>query len=195
MQLILDHITGVVTAAIVILAIAVTQFRSRDASYDATRYSAAKVRMLSVVEVMEQDIRNLGAGVDTAAHAIQGFDTTGTTRYLEFLGQTSQADEAVHVIRYEWSETGSVTLDDGSTIPTLTLERLIDGTVSGTSVGTITELTVDPMTRDSIAVTTNFRDTQIVAIELAAISPLGKGRQVEQTRWQKVFRPVNLVMR
>jgi predicted ABC-type sugar transport system permease subunit len=192
MQFILDHITGVVIAAIVIMIVAVTQFRGSEVSIEANQYAAAKTRMLNVVEFVEQDFANIGSGVDPVSGAIQNLDSVSTVKEFQFLGRTSQGDPAVYTILYRWTETGSVVLANNVTVPTYTVERRIDGAVSGTSMGTVTEFRVDLMAADSTVVTTNYQDTRLVGVFLKATSPLGVSKGIEQTRWQKVFRPVNL---
>jgi Tfp pilus assembly protein PilE len=192
MQFMLDHIAGVVIAAIVVMIIAVTQFRGSEVSIEATQYAAAKTRMLDVAQFIEQDFSNIGSGVRPASSAIQVLDTTSTPREFRFLARTSQADPDSHVVAYRWSATGTTVLANNVTVPTYTVERRIDGTVSGTSMGTVTGFRIDLMTADSTAVTTNYDATSIVSVLLKATSPLGVSKGIEQTRWRKVFRPVNL---
>jgi len=192
MQFIIDHITGVVIAAIVVMIIAVTQFRSSESSIGAAQYAAAKTRMLDVAQYVEQDFTNIGSGVDTVANAIQSFDTVSAVKHFQFLGRIDIADPTVHTIRYQWEETGSAIVQ-GNTVPAYTVERRIDGTVSGTSPPTITDFRIDLMTGDSVAVTSaNFPDTRIVAVWVTSVSPLGPNKTLEQTRWRKIFRPVNM---
>ena len=192
MQFIIDHLTGVVISAIVILIIATTQFRSRDASIDATQYAAAKTRVLAIAEAVERDFSNLGSGVDSVKYAIMGLDTTSTIKFFQFAGQTVQGDPTVRTIRYQWSQTGSVYLANNAAIPTYTIERRIDGNISGTSMSTVTGFEIDLMTADSSVVISNYADTRIIGVLLSAVSPLGVNTEIEQTRWRKVFRPVNM---
>lgn len=191
MQFIIDHITGVVVAATVLLVLAVTQFRGRDASIDATQYSAAKTRVLAIAEAIERDFSNIGSGMDSVKYAIVGLDTTSSTKYFEFAGQTIQADPTVRTIRYQWTQTGTKELAAGQ-VPTYTIQRIIDGSVSGSSLPTVTGFTIDLMTADSAMVITNYADTRIVGVNLKAVSPVGVSKGIEQTRWVKVFRPMNL---
>ena len=85
-----------------------------------------------------------------------------------------------------------MTMKDKSTIPTYTVQRLIDGNVSGSSTGAITDFRVDLLTADSLAITTNFGDMRLVNVFMSAASTLGTNEQVEQTRWRKQFRPINM---
>jgi limonene-1,2-epoxide hydrolase len=192
-QFIIDHLTGVIVSAIVILIIATTQLRSRDASIDATQYAAAKTRVMAIAEAIERDFSNLGSGVDSVKYAIIGFDTVSSPMFFEFVGQTVQGDPTPRTIRYQWQQSGYAQLANAVTRPTYTIERRINGVVSGTSMDTITGFEVDLMTADSNAVVTNYADTRIVGVLLTAVSPVGVSKEIEQTRWRRVFRPVNML--
>lgn len=193
MQFMIDHIAGVVIAAIVVMVIAVTQFRGSEVSIEATQYAAVKTRMLDVAQFIEQDFTNIGSGVPSGgSSAIVSLDTIATPKTFTFLGRTSQADEAPHTILYRWSVTDSAVVAN-EIVPTYTIERVIDGVVSGTSMGTVTEFRIDLMTADSTIVISNYGATRIVSVLMKATSPLGVSKGIEQTRWRKVFRPVNLV--
>lgn len=194
MQFLIDHVASIFIGSILILIVAGLQLRTRNSSIDATQYGAAKTRLLDIVEMIEQDFSNIGSGVPTAAIAtsIQSFDTLSSTRVFEFLGRTGVADPSPHVIRYEWAPTGTATLNDGTSIPTYQITRRLDGAFSGESMSTITGVRIDLMDADSVAVGGLFANTRLVSVDITAVSPIGVGDAIEQPRWRRIFRPVNL---
>lgn len=194
MQFLIDHIASIVIGSILILIVAGLQLRTQNSSIDATQYGAAKTRLLDVAQMIERDFSNIGSGVPTAviATAIQEFDTLSSTRVFEFLGRTSVADASPHLIRYEWATTGTVKLNNDSTVTTYQITRLLDGAYSGQSMSSITGVRIDLMDADSAAVGATFSNTRLVSVDITTVSPLGVGDAIEQPRWRRIFRPVNL---
>ena len=194
MQFLIDHITSIVIGAVLILIVAGVQLRGQNSSVDATQYSAAKTRLLDLAQMMERDFSNIGAGVSTAAmaSAIQTFDTLSSTRVFAFYGRVDQADPDSHLIRYEWVPTDSVTLKNSQVVTTYQITRLVDGAYTASSLPTVTQVRIDLMDADSNAVGGMYSNTRFVSVDITAVSPLGVGDEIEQPRWQRIFRPANL---
>lgn len=192
MQFLLDHIAAAMIAGLLLLVIMATQFAGQQTNIDATQYYDAKIRLLDLVQSVERDFTNIGSGLDSVQFAIQEFDTVSVPARISFAARTDSTIPGWQLVTYQWEETGSVTLKDNSTIPTYTVQRLINGAVSGTSTGSITGFRVDLLRADSISITTNFQDTRLVNVIMSTASTLGTNEQVEQSRWRKQFRPMNM---
>ena len=192
MQFLLDHIAAVLITSILLLVIMATQFAGQQTNIDATQYYDAKIRLLDLVQSVERDFTNIGSGLDSVKFAIQEFDTVSVPARITFAARTDSTIPGSQLVTYQWEETGSVRLKDQSTIPTYTVQRLIDGAISGTSAGAITGFRVDLLRADSISITTNFEDMRLVNVIMSTASTLGTNEQVEQSRWRKQFRPMNM---
>lgn len=198
MQMILDLVVATVIAGTILLITLAVEFRGQQASVAATQYQAAKKGILSAVEWLEQDMNNLGSGFSPATDAIQHLDTTSSPREFSFYARTDSATATAQLVTYEWEASESVVLENTSPptqVPLYEFRRFIDGALAGTTPATFTKFDIHLLDRDSVSVTANLEDTRQVFVELAAISPLTKGSFMEQTRWNAVFRPVNLTMR
>ena len=192
MQFLLDHLASVVITGILLLAILATQFRGQQASVDAVQFYDAKTRLLSLVQMIERDFTNIGSGVDSVKFAITELDTVSVPAEFTFLARTDSTDSAAHTVTYQWEEEGDVTLKDKTTIPTYTVRRIIDGSISGTSTGAVTNFRIDLFTADSFIVAANYAATRFINVSVKSVSTLGTVAQVEQSAWNKSFRPVNL---
>jgi hypothetical protein len=192
MQFLLDHIAAVVISGIILLVIIATQYRGQQTNIDATQFYDSRIRLLDMVQSVERDFTNMGSGVDSVQYAISSFDTLSSPATISFFARTDSTDFNPHTVTYQWESTDSLTLKDKTKIPTYTVKRLIDGNMSGQSVGAITGFRVDLLTRDSLAVNANFKDVRFVNVLLRVASTLGTNAQVEETNWRKQFRPMNM---
>jgi hypothetical protein len=145
-----------------------------------------------MVQSVERDFTNLGSGTDSVKFAIQEFDTLAIPARISFVARTDSTDPLGHSVTYRWEAMDSVVLKDKSVIPTYNVERLIDGNVSGRSVGAITGFRVDLLTADSLSINTNFQNVRLVNVLISVASTLGTNAQIEQSRWRKQFRPMNM---
>jgi Tfp pilus assembly protein PilE len=191
MQLLLDHLASVAIAGLFLLAVLALQTRGNDASIEATQFNNTKTRMLSLAAMVERDFTNIGSGVDSVAYAITSLDTTSATRRFVFLARTDTADAAAHTVTYEWEAAGSAQLTD-TTLATYTVKRIINGYTSGQSVDSVTSFGIKLFNSSGIQITTNYADTRFVNVSVTAVSTLGVMSELEQSRWNKSFRPINL---
>ena len=201
----MEYVVAVVLASFVALTLFAVQLRTQETSVDSTQYRAAKKSAVDVVRMIEHDFKNLGsqhpASPTSGLHALPGGatfgiasapDTTGSPRSFQFYAP-SQRGQAPRVIRYEWETDGSVTLSDGTTRDTYRFTRTVDGTVDGRSTGTLTQLSFNLLEGAGNAIT-NVGNTRQIFVELRAISPLGKGSTIEETRWTGTYRPLALTI-
>ena len=191
MQVLIDHIAGVIIGGTVILLILAAQLKGSRASIESTQYYATKKGLFSLVESIERDFSNIGSGVPFGGVVIDTLDTLGTVKAFAFRARSSQGDPAPHLFRYEWTEDGTEYLADGPT-PTYKVERKIDGAVTGQSSGMVISMRIDLLKGDSTNVGTTYSDTRQVNVHVTAISPIGVKKDFEQSRWSKAFRPANL---
>ena len=145
MQEMIALVASVVIGAVIILAVALVQWRGQHTSIDATQFVTAKSGVLDFAEIMEEDISNLGAGLSAAAMTggsvgnaggfVGGnaaFDTSSssTIRRVEFytwadttadFSDTPPAPPAYPVnyqpyrVRYQWTVTGTARTLDPTT--------------------------------------------------------------------------------
>ena len=203
MQTLVDLAFGSLVAGVVLLLVLVLQFESSRNAIDATQFRTGKTGLLSFIEVVEQDFKNIGgqfreAPVVGEELALEDAispgmpDTTGTTKAFEFRAQVDSTQRAA-LIRYEWTDSGeTVELEDG-TATLYDVERLVDGVVTGTFRGLVTRMEVHLRRyEDNAAPIFNPWDTRRVEVKIHAISPAGKGTLIEELRWEKHFHPVNM---
>lgn len=204
-------------AALIVMVVFLILFRvqaeARESAIDATRYRAAKQDMLNFTAVMEQDFRNIGAylywngtrlvgDVVDPALAIQpgAYDSnttaTPTQYWFEFLAQTDTASTPV-TVRYEWEATGeTVQLNDGTVRDLIRIDRYVAGALSGfTNTVTDFNLRMLPDTSGGYVYLTNLHEMRLLHVGLKGISTLGKGEQVEETRYNVSYRPIPLIIK
>jgi hypothetical protein len=162
--------------------------------------SAGKSGLRLLVDMIEQDFANIGAGMlnpnltaADAAVTLRGSESG--YQVFRFRGLPSPTATATAVITYRWRADGTATLADGTTVTTLLVERLVDGTVTGSSFDNVTTFDID-LREDDLEpfdpATGDYDDIRYVDVDIAMVSPLGTDGIVEQTRWAKQFRPINL---
>ena len=236
MQEMIGLLASAIIGATIILILAVIAWRGQHHTIAATQYSAAKEGTLDFAEVIEEDISNLGAGLSSNTLAdptntnpnydggfyIGGgapFDSTGHLTFATWEDRTTETsanfcvDDDVVVVRYEWTQTGTVQVLDGLTNTFVTkdtyiIRREIDGTPSGESVDTLTDIKFEFFRADGQKINLHDNPTQgnlvrTVRVRLKAVSPLGGGdfvdpndpsyrQQIDETRWSRTIRPINL---
>lgn len=193
MQFLLDHIAAVVITGFIILILGAVSFRGQSASIDSTQYYAQRRMLMDLVQFVERDFGNIGAGVNPASAVFTSidFDTSGTDKYLQFQARPDSTDLVPSLIRYEWEQIGTLELQSG-TVPALEVRRLTDSNPAGMSSGYITSFRVDFFAQGGTSVVPTVDSMRVVQVDVTAVSPLGRGNTIEQSRWTRVFRPVNL---
>jgi hypothetical protein len=205
-------VAATVIAGIALFVLATIQDRGADAAVDAVQYAAAKEDLHNVVDMMERDLRNMGAYMyyDAACpcwvgqpmnpvNVIQAgwFDSTsvgGGQRYtLKFYTQ-SDSTAPPDTVRYVWAPAGgTVTLRDGTVRTLQRLERFQAGVLTGWS-DDVTLLRVRLRQPETEPGMVNLSDARIVEISLRTVSPLGLGDVIEETRFDATYRPVPIAI-
>lgn len=202
-----------VIAGLILLTMFYVQRRGQEASVDAVQYRAAKMSMLSMVEIVERDFQNMGAhmywnGTNFVAVTMDPADVIENTWYdssavpggmqytFQFLSQTDSL-QPPGLIRYEWEpiDGESITLKDGTVRPLYEVRRYAGGALSYND-RLITEFDLDILP-DTVhtPILTNLEEARIFKIRVQGISPLGKGETVEETRFDATYRPVAMTIK
>ena len=158
MQEMIGIVASVVIGAVILLAVALIQWRGQHTAIDATQFVAAKTGVLDFARVVEEDVSNLGAGMAvpdmlnttpipagysswsfvanqggfTASSA--AFDTTSATRTVEF---------------YSWAPSDPTTTDIANPLATSTYTVRYEWAATGNTV-----LVLNPNTGGYVATPT-----------------------------------------
>jgi hypothetical protein len=114
---------------------------------------------------------------------------------LRFRGLIEPGNPTPAVLTYRWREVGTVTLSNGTVVPTIRVERLVDGAASGSSFTNLTAFDIVLREEDLdqfVVASGDYHLIRYVDVGVSMVSPLGADGVIEQTRWLKQFRPVNL---
>lgn len=206
-------VAAVVIAGIALFILANVQERGQEAAVDAVQYASAKQDLHNVVDMLERDLRNMGASMyfdaagcncfvgaslnPTAVLQPGWYDSTvvaGGRRYtLRFMTQTDPTSPP-EVVEYIWQPNGeTVTLRDGTVRSVQRLERRLAGVVSGFS-DDITLLRLRLRQPETVPGFVNLSDTRVIDLTLRTISPLGMGDAVQETRFDATYRPVGIAI-
>jgi hypothetical protein len=191
MQSLIGYVAAAVVAAVAIYGVATLRMRTQEVQVSAVQYSTAKKSSFLMAAILERDLKNMGSNFPTyfldPGDSVLRFDTLGTPRVFEFMGQTAPLQAPVP-IRYEWEETGYVTLGDGSSRPAFEIRRIVDGTLSTYSTGSVTRLWFDLLREDGTGIL-NLGDTRQVVVDLRLVSALGGGGSTEEVHLETVVHP------
>jgi len=208
MQVIVDLLYGAVIAGVVLLLVLSMKLRGEQTSVDAAQFRAAKIGTLSLVETLERDFTNIGSQrrdlTLTPEDSFVGWDTSGVPAYLVFMTQTD-SQEVAQPVCYAWREMPGKTVElKRGTVPLIHLERRIGagptctgGTLAGMNTNMLTRFEVHLLPDSSDApITINLRGSNAnvrrLLVRLRTVSPLGPGEAIEESRWERMFRPPNL---
>lgn len=199
MQFLLDHLSAIVVSGIVLLILLGVSLASQTSAVQAVQADARFAAADAIVDMLEGDLPNVGAGVaagDDRILALEG--TAALTTAFEFSGAVgASATAAVERVRYELEEAGTVVVGQGAaqqTVPAYTLRRLVhDGSafrLSGASRSTVTAFTVRLLDAAGAPVGSPLDAARVAEVALATASPLGDGASV--SRWQRRFQLLNV---
>jgi hypothetical protein len=201
-----------VIGGLVLLTMFGVQRKGQDASVDAVQYRTSKSSMLSLAEIMERDFHNMGAymywdGAKFVGVAVDpkdvleplaydSVDVTGGKRYkFEFLSQTDSL-QAPWDIRYEWEPINgkTVTLNDGAERQLHELRRYQDGVLTY-SDRLLTEFSLELLPDTTVTpFLVNLDEARVFKVTVRGVSPLGKARTVEETRFDATYRPIGMTV-
>jgi hypothetical protein len=195
MQWILDNIAAFVISCTVILLLAVLSLTGQKASIEAVQYSTARTASVTLTEVLEQDLMNIGAGRLAIVFGDIVIEKNGPTPYVEFLTRDNRADPNPVTVRYSWVESGTINAR-GTQIPAYQVTRHVDGQAVPITGNTVTSFDITFKRRvlgDWTPVTTaEAPQSSRVDVRLTLASPLETGEIVEETLWERQIIPVNL---
>lgn len=201
MQAMIDHTAAVVIGATILFILFALSTRSSDSSIEATQVELAKTELRLLIDTVEQDFNNMGAGLgkpnaSAADRVVTTYHTSGGYDVLEFSSlQDDTGTPDPVLVRYRWRQQGTATLPDGTTVDTYEVERTSGGATMRFDKATDFTLTLrkkklDPVPLGSIA--DSLALVRYVDVELGMIPPVGTENLLQQTRWSKRFRPLNL---
>jgi len=192
MQLIYDNLSAVLVGTVVLLILAGIHLTSRTAGTEAGMYYMNRVQTLTLIQMIERDFPNIGAGVDPQQRdMIAAYSWSDENRRFEFRATIdSTAAAPVHRIRYEVAPVTNPTCAEAQ-VQCYEVQRMVDAgsgfEVTGRSNTFVTdfEIELSPQTGD-------LADVREVRVRLAALSPGGDNSVVSRTSWESRFRPFSL---
>ncbi len=192
----LDMTLAALLAGSILLMSFVTINRNQSTSWEAKQHLASKVGLLAVIEIVENDFANIGSGMAIPNNAIVSLDTTSTTKSFQFYSRTNIAFADSQLVNFEWSEVGTATVFNGTTIadiPVYQITRYIDGVLRGNSIATIKEISIELRDETGTTVSSaNYPLAREIEVHVEIVSPLGPSKVIPQNSWTKVFRPIKL---
>jgi hypothetical protein len=203
MQALIDHIAAVVIgAALLFMALAMI-YKSQDSSIQAVQVDLAKMDLRTLVDIIEQDFNNMGSGMagpnassDPTDRVVATYEVTGDYSHLEFWSlqaYTGPADPVL--VRYRWKQEGTATFPDGTSVDTYLVERQAAGATA--VFDRVTDFSITLRNDDLASVPLGgtpdeLRLVRYVDVDVGMVSPVGTEDLLQQTRWAKRFRPLNL---
>src|SRR5690349_11885154 len=124
MPSLLDHLGAAAVGFAVLLLLALTQARSQEDSVEAVEFAAARSTASAFLEVLEQDLVNVGAGVEAGAPRVHALAAGAPTPVFEFSGAVApSAGAPVERVRYEARAAGTIAVGRAA-VPAYQLVRL-----------------------------------------------------------------------
>lgn len=203
MHFLYDHLSTLLIAGIIFLALIQLTRDGQQVQMESTQYYANRTHMVTLVETLQRDFQNLGAGVAPTDPMILSYSWTESDKSIEFLATLdTTATAPVEQIKYQLVPTPTQALipsclEQG--VQCYEIQRfLYDGTAyqsDGGSVSTITDFALELRTASGSSVGADPNAAREIFVRVAAFSPMGKDGIIGQSRWQTRFQPLNLHMR
>jgi hypothetical protein len=204
MQTMVDHAAAVIIGIALLLLLAAMSLRAQDSSVEAAQVEIGKGELRSLVDLLEQDLNNMGSGMtfpntNNGNRVIRTFgpgsgaDAGYTVFSFYGLGAPGGAADTV-LVTYRSRQQGTATLPSGATVNTFVVERTDPaGRTARYTSATRFALTLTTKEYSTLAPgSLNLEEARYVTADVAMVSPLGAEGVLEQTRWAKQFRPLNL---
>lgn len=190
MQFIIDHILSIVIGLVVMLIMFFMVQQGQRTSIEAVQQRALKRGMADLIEVVELDFQNIGAGMVNRDEAID----TLTPNMFRFYSRTDIGVTDSQLVRYTWEVIDTLSLfDDGAYTPVevVQISRFVEGQLRGKSPPSLAAFEINLQDNDG-NVAANYADVKALEVRIAALSTLGTTRTVGQSEWTTTFRPLNL---
>ncbi|MEO1477156.1 MAG: hypothetical protein AAFV01_01125 [Bacteroidota bacterium] len=194
MQFIYDHLNATLIGTGVFFILVGVQLTGTNSTVDETFFAAARTQMQSFVDLLDEDLANVGAGVPAAMDPFVDYDAAS---HLTFRRKLDAADSTFVEVEYRWTVADSVTyVDDGvsSRLPLYRVERLVNGVMSGSSPPSLMTLQMQPQETDGTPPAT-LADATAIYIRfdlLYAGSDTVTDQTARRARWARTYRPANL---
>lgn len=198
MQLIIDNLAATVIGALILLSVLALGQRSQESAIEAAQIDFGKTHMRQLIDVVEQDFNNIGSGMADPTTAINFYNTTaGGFDELQFYGlqESGAATPTPVLVTYRWKQDGTATLPDGSTVDIYDVERQIGSATVSFDNATDFEIKLrkDKLVNVPLgAIADSLALVQYIDVDIGMLSPHGSDNLLQQTRWAKRFRPINL---
>ena len=196
MHILYDHLVAVLVAGIIFMVLVQVQLTGQQALVETTHHYTNRTKMISFVETVKQDFQNVGAGVDPSNQMIVSYTWNGTDKSIEFLARVdTTAGAPVELIKYQLLP---VPTEEShcEEVSCYQVQRFVhDGAAyqpDGKSMNTLTDFEIELRTWNGTPVGVNLDETRQIVVRMAALSPKGLEEVVKQSRWQTLFRPMNL---
>lgn len=205
MQVMIDNLAAFVIGTIILLAVFAMVAASNDGAIEAVQVDMGKTELRLLVDALEQDMNNMGAGMPNpnfngANRVVRTYTKSGGKTTLLFQAlQSDTGTPSPSDVTYEWEQSGTITFPDNTTAPTWTVTRTADGATS--TFGTATTFSVK-MLKDSkvLGIREVLPDSpadslaliRYVEVAVGLAAPAGTESLIQRTQWAKRFRPTNL---
>ena len=188
-----------VIAGLIFYILAIVNTENQDLSRTSTQQAALRVSQMDVIQMIENDFKNIGSNYDPDSSyfnhpddAIVGFDTLANPATFTFRGQTEPLTPPVD-ITYSWETitTSTIHLLRDSVyvaVHPIRLTRTVDGSLAGQSSGIITRFQIGLLNSDGTDAVVPG-DTRQVSISLSMASRLGASSHTGETHYRSVIRP------
>ena len=199
MYLLYDHLLSIIVAGVIFLVLVQVQLTGQQTQVETTRYYAKRTQMVAFIETVQRDFQNIGAGVDPATQMIVSYTWNSTEQSIEFLATVdTTAGAPVELIKYQRLSVPTEQSHCEEEVPCYEVQRFVhDGSAyqpDGKSMNTLTDFKIELRTWNGTPVVANLDETRQIAVRMAALSPMGREEVVKRSRWQTLFRPINLTL-
>ncbi len=197
MHLLLDHLLAIFIAGFIFLLLVQLQRTGQEIQVDTTRHYAKRTQMVTFIETVQRDFQNVGAGVDPSNQMIVSYSWNTTEKSIEFLARVdTTAGAPVELIKYQRLSVPTEQSHCEEEVPCYEVQRFVhNGTAyqpDGKSMNTLTDFEIELRTWTGTPVGANLDETRQIVVRVATLSPMGPEEVVKQSRWQTLFRPMNL---
>ena len=191
MQFLFDNIVASIVGATVLLMRVATHHRNQLASAEATSYYMLQQQVLDFTSSLQRDMQNVSGAIDLTEKPMSEEDE-GYAGSFSFMAQISPTDTTKRMVTYRRKKVETRYRKDTGPRDYFQIERVVAGSVTGGSIGTITAWSVQVLNEEGNPATA-VGDARQIRIALEAGSPVDvevrDGVTVRDTRWQSTFRP------
>src|SRR5690606_2416095 len=148
-----------------------------------------------LIDTIEQDFSNIGSGLGNPNGAISTYADSSTYTVLRFRGLPEVGSTNAVSITYRWRQHGTAYLPDGTPVETYEVERRASGQTMRFDKATNFEVTLRKDRLGTVplgSIPDSLALVRYADVEIGMIPPVGTENLIQQTRWAKRFRPINL---